>query len=753
MCFLCERQLADMAMRATDARGQRADAASAANNVNTDGLTALATEAELSGITYIDALVNFYKWDFEGRTTTLTYSFPWQNGIVGDFSAPSGQNYSPSNEHLATRTAAFNNNQIQATDIALQNFSNVANINFSKIAENGKTVGDLRLAFSSAVNPSEAAAWAYIPDSIYASGGDMWFDVGDSSDNFSPGTNNFRILMHEIGHALGLKHPFDTKTFNSTVLSKADDNTRNTVMSYTELDDFTLNNMPNDEGIVKNIGSVKPTTLMVYDIAVMQHLYGKNDKFMIGDDIYSFDVNTPFYKTIWDAGGTDTISVANFIEGCNINLQPGSYSTITIISQDSNGFIWRENVPADFYDRKPNLGIAFDCVIENAIGGSGDDIISGNDANNSITGASGNDTLDGGIGVDTAIFSGSRSQYSISSNGASMTVSDNVNARDGVDTLRNFEFFRFSDQTISADLSPYALTALSSSVNEGSTAAFILTATNVAAGTQVAYTLSGISAADIQGGALTGTAIVGSNGQATISVALLADTLTEGAETLTVTAAGKTALTTINDTSVGLPIVQSGTSGSDTFRITSGSNNIDGGAGSDIVQYQTTRSGASVTFNNGTITVNKTGGTDTLISIERIDFTDGDLIFDVTSSNAPAAYRLYGGAFARTPDEGGFRFWTSTLDANVSLRDVATQFIGSEEFIGRYGSSLSNAAFVDALYQNVLSRGGDAGGVAHWNRMLDNKFQDRSDILVQFTQLPEFVGISAANITNGYWVV
>jgi hypothetical protein len=173
----------------------------------------------------------------------------------------------------------------------------------------------------------------------------------------------------------------------------------------------------------------------------------------------------------------------------------------------------------------------------------------------------------------------------------------------------------------------------------------------------------------------------------------------------------------------------------------------------DIVQYQTTRSAASITLNNGTITVSKTGGTDTLISIERIDFTDGDLVFDVTSANAPAAYRLYGGAFARTPDEGGFRFWTSTLDANVSLRDVATQFIGSGEFIGRYGASLSNAAFVDALYQNVLSRGGDAGGVAHWNRMLDNKFQDRSDILVQFTQLPEFVGISAANITNGYWVV
>ena len=66
---------------------------------------------------------------------------------------------------------------------------------------------------------------------------------------------------------------------------------------------------------------------------------------------------------------------------------------------------------------------------------------------------------------------------------------------------------------------------------------------------------------------------------------------------------------------------------------------------------------------------------------------------------------------------------------------------------------ISNGAFVDALYQNVLSRGGDAGGVAYWSQQLDNKLQDRSDVLVQFTQLPEFVGISAANITNGYWVV
>jgi hypothetical protein len=232
----------------------------------------------------------------------------------------------------------------------------------------------------------------------------------------------------------------------------------------------------------------------------------------------------------------------------------------------------------------------------------------------------------------------------------------------------------------------------------------------------------------------------------------LADTLTEGAETLTVTAAGKTASTTVNDTSVGSSTVQPGTSGNDTFRITSGSNSIDGGAGSDTVQYQTARSAASVTFSNGTITVSKAGGTDTITGVERIDFADGDLVFDVVSSLAPAAYRLYGGAFDRTPDEGGFRFWTSRLDEKSSLHNVATEFINSPEFIARYGASLSNAAFVDALYQNVLHRAGDTGGIAYWNQQLDTKARDRPDVLVQFTQLPEFVGISAANISNGYWV-
>lgn len=95
----------------------------------------------------------------------------------------------------------------------------------------------------------------------------------------------------------------------------------------------------------------------------------------------------------------------------------------------------------------------------------------------------------------------------------------------------------------------YALSAAAASVNEGGTAVFTLDTTNVASGSKVGYVLSGVSAADVQGGQLTGEATVGVDGKAYISVNLAADATTEGVETLTVTAAGKTASVSVADTS------------------------------------------------------------------------------------------------------------------------------------------------------------------------------------------------------------
>jgi hypothetical protein len=65
----------------------------------------------------------------------------------------------------------------------------------------------------------------------------------------------------------------------------------------------------------------------------------------------------------------------------------------------------------------------------------------------------------------------------------------------------------------------------------------------------VTYTVSGVSSLDIVGGVMSGSVNVGSNGQATISIPLAADNLTEGTETLTVTAEGQSSSVSVEDTS------------------------------------------------------------------------------------------------------------------------------------------------------------------------------------------------------------
>ncbi len=136
---------------------------------------------------------------------------------------------------------------------------------------------------------------------------------------------------------------------------------------------------------------VTPDTPMLYDVAAIQYLYGVNTSYRTGDDVYTFAPDTPFFRTIWDAGGTDTISVSNFAKGCIIDLRAGHFSKITI---ESASRTWSVAT----YDGTNNLAIAYGSVIENAIGGSGPDSITGNDVANHLSGGGGNDIISGGVG-------------------------------------------------------------------------------------------------------------------------------------------------------------------------------------------------------------------------------------------------------------------------------------------------------------------------------------------------------------------
>src|SRR5262249_12841105 len=94
-------------------------------------------------------------------------------------------------------------------------------------------------------------------------------------------------------------------------------------------------------------------------------------------------VNKTPILTIWDAGGRDTLDVSGFSQNQKIDLTPGHFSSVGSLVD--------------------NVAIAYGCTIENAIGGAGNDTITGNDADNVLFGGAGNDTLSGGKGNDTLV--------------------------------------------------------------------------------------------------------------------------------------------------------------------------------------------------------------------------------------------------------------------------------------------------------------------------------------------------------------
>jgi hypothetical protein len=107
----------------------------------------------------------------------------------------------------------------------------------------------------------------------------------------------------------------------------------------------------------------------------------------------------------------------------------------------------------------------------------------------------------------------------------------------------------------------YSLSSSQTFINEGASALFTLTTTNVVAGTSIPYLISGITANDLLIGELSGTLIVGSNGTGTISIPIAADNLTEGPETLYMKIESYSSSTIINDTSVSLVGVYDGGGG------------------------------------------------------------------------------------------------------------------------------------------------------------------------------------------------
>ena len=184
---------------------------------------------------------------------------------------------------------------------------------------------------------------------------------------------------------------------------------------------------------------------------------------------------------------------------------------------------------------------------------------------------------------------------------------------------------------------------------------------------------------------------------------------------------------------------------------------IDAGEGVDSVVYGSNKSSYTVEENSSNWRVSNSSlfsGFDELNDVERIKFNDGTLALDIDPGDtAGQAYRLYQAAFARTPDMPGVAYHMNDMESNgLSIQQIASNFMASPEFKTQYGENLSDDAYINALYQNVLGRGAGVEEVAYYQERFDNGTWDRPQVMINFAESPENVSLVAPQIVDGIWM-
>lgn len=193
------------------------------------------------------------------------------------------------------------------------------------------------------------------------------------------------------------------------------------------------------------------------------------------------------------------------------------------------------------------------------------------------------------------------------------------------------------------------------------------------------------------------------------------------------------------------------TGGSNRDLLTGGAGNdlLNGGADTDTAAFDGLRSSYVLTKGSGNYAIQGADGTDTLLNVERLHFSDLEVAMDATGT-AGQNYRVFEGALGRAPDVGGMGFYMTQLDQGKTLVSVAAQLVTSSEFASKYGSNLTNSQYLTLLYNNALHRAPDVDGLAWWtNAMATDPNATRSSVLANFSESAECQALFVGVISNG----
>lgn len=366
-------------------------------------------EAWLSGDSYLDGLLYGTQWQVGA---TITFGFPTVADFVGYPHSFGGLAQVGIDQQNATQSILLGKVAGGTAFFTYGSFSQVANLTFSLVAP-GLGAADIMISQAvtlggKTIGTAQVVDFPLLDQGL--TGGDVVF--GAKEDYRAPklGDYSWFTHIHEFGHAMGLSHGHlgHAKDDFNFAIPHDRDAIEFSVMTYRS---YIGHQYP---PYYTNEEYGYAQTLMMYDIAALQHLYGANFGTNAGNTVYKWSTTTGemsvngvgqgqpganrLFLTIWDGGGTDTYDFSNYTENALIDLAPGAWSFVSQEQQANLGEGAYAN--GNVYNALHYKG-DLRSLIENAKGGSKDDHIGGNQAKNTLWGNNGNDVLVGRGGSDT----------------------------------------------------------------------------------------------------------------------------------------------------------------------------------------------------------------------------------------------------------------------------------------------------------------------------------------------------------------
>jgi len=393
---------------------------------------------DLSGLDpNVVATLMGYRWatTFEGSQapTKMFYAFPTSTDAyfrVADY---------PAEENLTT--FGFNPASPLQKAAVVTGFNQIASYTKLTFAEDTSPLSVNATFRFSDYTPTPERSEARFPSNDKSPHPDYRSDSRDAGDVFlgqngKPGANffgtdDFTTIIHEMGHAVGLKHGHDG-SLNGALAPRFND-VEFSLMTYAS---YLGAPISPPAGPVAIPDGSSPQSFMMFDIAALQAMYGANFGRLGTKVTYSWDIVTgqqridnesapdtgvsstkKIFSTVWTQGAAATFDLRAFAQDQVDDLRPGQFLKFSTpqladlrnaIAPDTPGITAQGNIyNALLYKGDLHSAIA------GLVTGAGNDTLIGNDRDNQLTAGAGadilvasggNDLMSGGAGADIFQF-------------------------------------------------------------------------------------------------------------------------------------------------------------------------------------------------------------------------------------------------------------------------------------------------------------------------------------------------------------